>query len=420
MKTGQVALDFRLGEPRGVFPVLDSGKGEKGGGNQVSESTPVSPESLGLGNLKTQREEDLRKGGKEDMQYPFSVGDLNILRILDSGADYLLVDPEIWGQLEGEKVSELIGYLGVSGVWQQIESAKMVVFRVEDGQTSWLAYPLPNQRLGIKALVPWDLAKELGAALSGVPKFFANQVHLSDDKRWVRGEEVFEEKMLPEGERAKILEGIGDAMGRNEKLPANSTCSLEGAEYKIKIAEGAQLTYKAQYPICEKFLPQVKKRMEEWLEKGWVSLLPPDRKPDWHSPVLAVKKISGNKWNGDICLCINFRWVNSVTVEPSYMVPLCREMLGRLVGLKIFSELDLVDAYHQIAMEKGLWEFTTFTIPGKGKACWRVLFFGTKGAVAFFQKIIERVLGEVSFSIVIVIYVDNILVGSMDLETDKR
>ena len=78
--------------------------------------------------------------------------------------------------------------------------------------------------------MPWDLAKELGAALSGVPKFFANQVHLSDDKRWVRGEEVFKEKMLPEGERAKILEGIGDAMGRNEKLPANSTCSLEGKQ----------------------------------------------------------------------------------------------------------------------------------------------------------------------------------------------
>ena len=321
LSLGEVALDFRLGEPRGVFPVLDSGKGEKRGGKQVSESTFVSSESLGLGNLKTQREEDLRKGGKEDMQYPFSVGDLNILGILDSGADYLLVDLEIWGQLEGEKVSELIGYLGV-------------VFRLEDGQTSWLAYPLPNQKLGIKALVPWDLAKELGAALSGVPKFFVNQVHLSDDERWVRGEEVFEEKMLPEGERAKILEGIGDSMGRNEKLPANSMCSLEGAEYKIKIAEGAQLTYKAQYPICEKFLPQVKKRMEEWLEKGWVSLLPLDRKPDWHSPVLAVKKISGNKWNGDIHLCMDFRWVNSVTVEPSYMVPLCREMLGRLVGVQ--------------------------------------------------------------------------------------
>ena len=58
-----------------------------------------------------------------------------------------------------------------------------------------------------------------------------------------------------------------------------------------------------------------------------------------------------------------------MTVEPSYTVPLCREMLGRLVGLKIFSELDLVDVYHQIAMKKGSWEFTMFTIPGKGKAC---------------------------------------------------
>ena len=32
LSLGEVALDFRLGEPRGVFPVLDSGKGEKGGG----------------------------------------------------------------------------------------------------------------------------------------------------------------------------------------------------------------------------------------------------------------------------------------------------------------------------------------------------------------------------------------------------
>ena len=69
LSLGEVALDFRLGEPRGVFPVQDSGKGEKRGGKQLSESTSVSPESLGLGNLKTQREEDLRKGGKEDMQY---------------------------------------------------------------------------------------------------------------------------------------------------------------------------------------------------------------------------------------------------------------------------------------------------------------------------------------------------------------
>ena len=43
---------------------------------------------------------------------------------------------------------------------------------------------------------------------------------------------MLDKKMLPEGDRAKILEGIGDEMGRNEKLPANSTCST-GQEARL-------------------------------------------------------------------------------------------------------------------------------------------------------------------------------------------
>ena len=49
-----------------------------------------------------------------------------------------------------------------------------------------------------------------------------------------------------------------------------------------------------------------------------------------------------------------------------------------------------------------------------------VLFFGAKGAVAFFQKIIEGALGEISVDIVIVIYVDNILVVSLEFEQHAR
>ena len=60
---------------------------------------------------------------------------------------------------------------------------------------------------------------------------------------------------------------------------------------------------------------------------------------------------------------------------------------------------------------------TGFIIPGSGAACWRVLFFGPKGAVTHFQK---RVVGEVSIDIVIVIYVDNILVGSKDVESHVK
>ena len=133
-----------------------------------------------------------------------------------------------------------------------------------------------------------------------------------------------------------------------------------------------------------------------------------------------MKKVSGNKWNRDIRLCMDFWALNSVTKDPTYLVPLLREMLSRLVGKKIFSELDLVDAYHQIVLDEESMECTTFMIPGVGKAFWVVLFFGAKGAVAFFQKIIEGALGEILVDIVIVIYVDNILVVSLEFEQHVR
>ena len=348
------------------------------------------------------------------------VGDLEVMGRLDSGSDYLMVDPEVWVEMEGEQVQVPIAYVGISGKIQVLYEAKLVIFRIEDGETNYLAYPMPTARLGIKALVPWELARELGAELRNIPKFFPGRALRSDNEKWIRGKEVFNEKKLEESQREKILLMIWGVMSENEKLPASTRCTLKGAKFKIEIKVGARLTNKPQYLICEQFWDQVKQRGKEWIDKGWVKLWLPGSTPEWHSPLLAVKKVSGNKWNGDICLCMDFRAPNSVTKDPTYLVPLLREMLSRLVGKKIFSELDLVDVYHQIALDEESMECTTFTIPGVGKAFWVVLFFGAKGAVAFFQKIIEGALGEILVDIVIVIYVDNILVVLLEFEQHVR
>ena len=176
-----------------------------------------------------------------------------------------------------------------------------------------------------------------------------------------------------------------------------------------------------QYPIPEAMILKVKERCGEWVKNQWVVLLPAGERNDWSSPLLAVNKVSGGVVAlGDIRLCMDFRRVNKLTKEPTFIIPLLKEMLGRLVGLKIFSELDLVNAYHQVNLEEDSYLLTGFIIPGSGAACWRVLFFGPKGAVTHFQKVVERVVGEVSIDIVIVIYVDNILVGSKDVESHVK
>ena len=145
-----------------------------------------------------------------------------------------------------------------------------------------------------------------------------------------------------------------------------------------------------QYLIPEAMILKVKERCGEWVENQWVVLLPAGERNDWSSPLLAVNKVLGGVVAlGDICLCMDFRRVNKLMKEPTFIIPLLKEMLGRLVGLKIFSELDLVNAYHQVNLDEDSYLLTGFIIPGSGAACWRVLFFGPKGAVTHFQKVVE-------------------------------
>ena len=141
-----------------------------------------------------------------------------------------MVDPEVWGEMDGELIQVPIAYVGISGKIQVLHEAKLVIFRIEDGETNYLAYPMPTARLGIKALVPWELARELGAELRNIPKFFPGRALRSDDEKWIRGEEVFDEKKLEESQREKILLVIQDAMAENKKLPASTRCTLKGGK----------------------------------------------------------------------------------------------------------------------------------------------------------------------------------------------
>ena len=207
-------------------------------------------------------------------------------------------------------------------------------------------------------------------------------------------------------------------MEDNARLLKNSCCKLRDCEFVVELEKGARPIFKRPYPILEAFQEAVNNRCQEWLDNGWVKLLPPDQRNNWNSPLLAVKKVSGNKWLGDIRLCMDFRWVNVLTLDPAFTIPPVLRDVGKLVGMRIFSELDLVNTYHQVPLSKESMLCTGFTIPGKGQGT--VLFFGMKGAVTFFQKVIELALGNLTGSMVIVIYVDNILVGSLEVESHVR
>jgi hypothetical protein len=79
-------------------------------------------------------------------------------------------------------------------------------------------------------------------------------------------------------------------------------------------------------------------------QKGWIR---PSTSPAG-SLILFVKKLDGS-----LRVCVDYRGLNELTVKNRYLLPRIDEMMDRLVGAKVFTKIDLCDAYHRIRIKKG-------------------------------------------------------------------
>jgi hypothetical protein len=52
-------------------------------------------------------------------------------------------------------------------------------------------------------------------------------------------------------------------------------------------------------------------------------------------------------------LCVDYRGLNKVTIKNRYPIPLVSEMLNRLSKAKVFTKLDLRDAYYRLQIKEG-------------------------------------------------------------------
>lgn len=158
-----------------------------------------------------------------------------------------------------------------------------------------------------------------------------------------------------------------------------------------------------RYPPAVK--DEIEKQVDEMLAQGVI----PKSVSTFCSPVLLVKK-KDQSWR----FCVDYRYLNAMTVKSKYPVPVFEELMDEIGQAKWFSKLDLKAGYHQILLQPGEEHKTAFQTH-KGHFEFRVMAFGLTGAPATFLSAMNDTLTPVLRKCALVFF-DDILVYSNTLE----
>ena len=202
----------------------------------------------------------------------------------------------------------------------------------------------------------------------------------------------------PEKDRLKAL--LTMELAAMQKLPGLTT----KIQHRIDVGDHRPIKQR-QYPLSPKMLAVARQQVDTWLEEG---VIEPSGSP-WSSPSVIVRKEKGYRF------CLDFRKINAISRKDAYPLPLMGQLLDSLRNARVFSKLDLQQAYLQVALEPSSREITAFSIPGKGHYHFRRMPYGLSGAPATFQRLVDSIIGPQLYPYCFA-YLDDVIVATPSFE----
>lgn len=144
----------------------------------------------------------------------------------------------------------------------------------------------------------------------------------------------------------------------------------------------------------------LRQQTTEWYTKGIVEKTPTPL-PWTNNTVFAAKA------NGSLRTCIDCTPVNRVTKDFDWPLPRLQDLRNFLVGQRIYSRIDLRDAFFRVHVPEEHRRWTAFTCDGQDYQFVRMPF-GLKTAPSTFQRLMDHALAEVKEFVFC--YMDDILI----------
>ena len=189
-------------------------------------------------------------------------------------------------------------------------------------------------------------------------------------------------------------------MGFNDKYPHYMETTDE---------KPVPLRYNRMSPKLQKVLDD---EIEDLLRHGFIE----PSTSSWRSPVVMVKKPHSDEYR----LCVDYRLTNAKTTPESFPT-MTLEEIWEIIGVHkpaLFSKLDLMSGYQQLAMHPDTKHKSTFVVRGNSYQ-WNRLPFGLRNAPITFQKLMADVLKGLLFKTCL-IYLDDIIVWGDCIECHKK
>ncbi|KAI5954409.1 hypothetical protein KGF54_002184 [Candida jiufengensis] len=140
-------------------------------------------------------------------------------------------------------------------------------------------------------------------------------------------------------------------------------------------------------------------QIQSLLKAGYIR---PSNSP-YSSPCLFVPKADGS-WR----LCIDYRQLNSNTIDDKFPLPSAEELLDSVGNSGFITKLDFTSGYHQLGMDEKSIPLTAFSTP-YGLYEWLTMPFGLKNAPATFQRVMNYIFRDY-LNKWLVVYLDDLLI----------